>query len=90
MKRINELLKRNVSWIYTLAFVAMLYCLIVIVFKLSPFLNVNDKLRILGEFFNTISISIIAAFIFYIFQINLSEKRRKKLYIRLLKNVLIK
>ena len=66
-KYINYFIKNN-KIIHGLGIGAILYGVLCLVFKLSDVLNVNEKIRIIGEYLNNVGISIIAAYVFLFFQ----------------------
>lgn len=57
---------------------ALLYCCICAFFKMSPTFNVPVELQPWGELANNISISVIAAVIFYIVQVYLPNRKRDR------------
>ena len=57
---------------------ALLYCCVCAFFKMSPIFNVPVELQPWGELINNISISVIAAVIFYIVQVYLPNRKRDK------------
>lgn len=57
---------------------ALLYCCVCACFKMSPILNVPVELQPWGELANNISISVIAAVIFYIVQVYLPNRKRDR------------
>lgn len=57
---------------------ALTYCCVCAFFKMSPTFNVPVKLQSWGELINNISISVIAAVIFYIVQIYLPNRKRDR------------
>lgn len=57
---------------------ALLYCCVCAFFKMSPTFNVPVKLQPWGELTNNISISVIAAVIFYIVQVYLPNRKRDR------------
>lgn len=58
---------------------ALLYCCVCAFFKISPTFNVSAKLQPWGELANNISISVIAAVIFYIVQVYLPNRKRERI-----------
>ena len=57
---------------------ALLYCCVCAGFKMSPIFNVPVELQPWGELANNISISVIAAVIFYIVQVYLPNRKRDR------------
>ena len=57
---------------------ALLYCCVCAFFKMSPTFNVPVELQPWGELANNISISVIAAVIFYIVQVYLPNRKRDR------------
>ena len=57
---------------------ALLFCCVCAFFKMSPILNVPVELQPWGELLNNISISVIAAVIFYIVQVYLPNRKRNR------------
>ena len=57
---------------------ALLYCCVCAFSKMSPTFNVPAKLQPWGELANNISISVIAAVIFYIVQVYLPNRKRER------------
>ena len=55
---------------------ALLYCCVCAFFKMSPTFNVPVELQPWGELANNISISVIAAVIFYIVQVYIPNRKR--------------
>ena len=65
---------------------ALLYCCVCAFFKMSPTFNVPVELQPWGELANNISISVIAAVIFYIVQVYLPNRKRDRVLRACLKN----
>ena len=55
--------------------VALIYCMICVLFKSSTRLNVNVMIYSWGEFFFNIAISLVAAVIFFIIQVYIPNKK---------------
>ena len=64
---------------------ALLYCCVCACFKMSPIFNVPVELQPWGELANNISISVIAAVIFYIVQVYLPNRKRDRVFREVMK-----
>lgn len=68
--------------------IAMFYCVICVIFKSSSFFNVSNTLRPWGDLLFNISISIIAAGVFFVVQVFYPERKRKQILLKYAKKVL--
>lgn len=65
--------------VFVLGISAILFCIVCLIFKCSSVINIPDStrwIRVVGEFSFNISISLIAAEIFFIFQIIVPEHKK--------------
>lgn len=68
----------NNALIFLSGVLALLFCCVCAFFKMSPTFNVPVELQPWGELLNNISISVIAAVIFYIVQVYLPNRKRDR------------
>lgn len=88
-KEVNHIKKKNKEngfWIDFLSqnktivitgFIAVIYCIICVIFKSSAKLNVNENIYPWGEFFFNVAISVIAAVIFFIVQVFIPNRKKE-------------
>lgn len=69
---------KNNLFVFISGILALIYCCICVVFKASPVYNVSVKLQPWGDFFYNVSISVIAAVIFYIAQVYMPNRKREQ------------
>lgn len=84
---------KNNRFVFLSGVGALLYCCICAYFKASPVYNISVKLQPWGDLLYNISISIIAAVVFYIAQVYIPDRNRNRVLRRVMqrfcKNVLL-
>lgn len=60
-------------------FIAVIYCIVCVIFKSSEKLNVNETIYPWGEFLFNVAISVIAAVVFFVVQVFIPNRKKNKL-----------
>ena len=84
----RDFIKGNRAIVVT-GIVAIGYCIVCVIFKSDTKLNVNAAIRPWGEFLFNMSISVIAAVIFYIVQVFIPERSNRKKCMEILRSKLV-